>query len=83
MSCCGQGRSALRKTQQQTPITTAPRLDASQRRLLLHYQASAPVTVRGVATGRVYEFSAAQATQYVAEPDAQALLRSRFFKLGD
>ena len=34
-----------------------------------------PVVVRGVASGRLYEFDGSQPTLYVAEGDAAALLR--------
>jgi hypothetical protein len=54
-----------------------------ERRVLVHYRASAPVAVRGVASGRLYEFDAAQPTLYVAEADAAALLRSRWFERRD
>jgi hypothetical protein len=75
MSCCGQGRAALR--------SAAP--DASQAvprnepRVLVQYQAAAPIAVRGVDTGRLYRFDANQPRQHVAQADAAALLRSRFF----
>jgi hypothetical protein len=78
MGCCGQGRAALR----QAAEGTAPGRDAagkSERRVLLSYRAAAPVVVRGVATGRLYEFDAARPTLHVAEADAAVLLRSRFF----
>jgi len=78
MGCCGQGRAALR----QTAIGVAPEREAagkSERRVLLSYRAQAPVAVRGVATGRLYEFDAARPTLHVAEADAAVLLRSRFF----
>jgi hypothetical protein len=51
--------------------------------VLVHYRASAPVVVRGVASGRLYEFDAHQPTLYVAEGDAAALLRSRWFERRD
>ena len=82
MGCCGQGRAALRQATNPQP---APRAAAgpAERRVLVHYRASAPVVVRGVATGRLYEFDAAQPTLYVAEGDAAALLRSQWFERRD
>src|SRR3954469_18129619 len=46
----------------------------------LRYLESSPVLVRGSVTGRQYEFSAARPTQLVDTRDAQALLRTRFFR---
>lgn len=85
MGCCGQGRAALRQSQQNTSPAAAERPAAgpAERRVLVHYRASAPVVVRGVASGRLYEFDAAQPTLYVAEGDAVALLRSRWFERRD
>jgi len=86
MGCCGQGRAALR---QATPLATGtttparPAAGPAERRVLVHYRASAPVVVRGVASGRLYEFDAARPTLYVAEGDAAALLRSRWFERRD
>jgi hypothetical protein len=51
--------------------------------VLVHYRASAPVAVRGVVSGRLYEFDASQPTLYVAEGDAAVLLRSRWFERRD
>lgn len=81
MGCCGQGRAALR----QATNTAPPRAAAgpAERRVLVHYRASAPVVVRGVASGRLYEFDASQPTLYVTEGDAVALLRSRWFERRD
>ncbi|MBI3348738.1 MAG: hypothetical protein HY020_16215 [Burkholderiales bacterium] len=84
MGCCGQGRAALRQAQNTTSPTAArPAAGPAERRVLVHYRASAPVAVRGVASGRLYEFDAAQPTLYVAEGDAVALLRSRWFERRD
>jgi hypothetical protein len=51
----------------------------TERRMLLEYRAASPVTVRGIATGRLYQFDAANTRQHVAEADASALLRTPFF----
>lgn len=78
MGCCGQGRAALRQATSPTP--ERPAAGPAERRVLVHYRAGAPVVVRGVASGRLYEFDAARPTLYVAEGDAAALLRSRWFE---
>jgi hypothetical protein len=86
MGCCGQGRQALREAAPAaigaatTPLTTG---DRSERRVLVRYRASAPVVVRGVGSGRLYEFDASRPSAYVSEVDAAALLRSRHFVRGD
>jgi hypothetical protein len=49
---------------------------ASQR---VRYLEKSPVLVRGPATGRPYEFSAARPVQPVDSRDAGPLLRTRFF----
>ena len=88
MGCCGQGRAALRGTltpagANEATSATPPPLAASERRLLLQYQAAAPIAVRGVGTGRLYQFDADHARQHVAEADALPLLRSKFFARAD
>ena len=78
MSCCGQGRAALRKFQgaaEQAPVV----VDKSMTRVLLRYQARTPIAVRGVYTGQVYTFDAERTQQHVELRDAAALLRSRYF----
>ncbi|HEY1127900.1 MAG TPA: hypothetical protein VGF12_00720 [Roseateles sp.] len=81
MGCCGQGRAALRQATK--PTEPRPAAAPSERRVLVHYRASAPVVVRGVASGRLYEFDAGQPTLYVSEGDAAALLKSRWFERRD
>jgi len=76
MSCCGQGRAALRAA---SSARAGEVVGNGERRLLIEYRAGAPVAVRGVATGRLYRFDAASARQYVAEGDAAALLKTQFF----
>ena len=83
MGCCGQGRAALRQATNPFPAPARAAAGPSERRVLVHYRASAPVVVRGVASGRLYEFDASQPTLYVAEGDAAALLRSRWFERRD
>lgn len=83
MGCCGQGRAALRQAINTSAVPTRAAAGPAERRVLVHYRASAPVTVRGVVSGRLYEFDSSQPTLYVAEGDAAALLRSRWFERRD
>lgn len=46
----------------------------------LEYLESSPIQVRGPATGRQYMFSGTQPVQPVDLRDADALLRTRFFR---
>lgn len=46
----------------------------------LRYLERSRILVRGPATGRQYEFSAADAVRPVAAADAEILLRTRFFR---
>ncbi len=50
-----------------------------ERSVYLQYGAQAAIRVRGLATGRVYEFSSTQRVQAVDERDAAALLQTRLF----
>jgi hypothetical protein len=45
----------------------------------LRYLERSPIRVRGPATGRQYEFSAANSVQSVDARDAESLLNTRFF----
>lgn len=78
MSCCGQGRAALRQMQRSAgPVPVVA--DKTTTRVLLHYKAQTPITIRGVHTGRIYSFDGERAQQHVEWRDAQALLRSQSF----
>jgi len=46
----------------------------------LRYTESSPIRVRGPVTGRQYDFSGSSSVQAVDFQDAQALLRTRFFR---
>ena len=46
----------------------------------LQYREQSPVRVRGLATGRFYQFSGTQSVQAVDERDAAALLQTRLFR---
>ena len=48
--------------------------------MTIEYSERSNIRVRGAATGRLYEFSAARHTQTVDGRDAAALLESRFFR---
>lgn len=78
MSCCGQGRAALRQAQRSVEPASMV-ADKTMTRVLLHYKAQTPITIRGVHTGRIYSFDGERAQQHVELRDAQALLRSRSF----
>jgi len=45
----------------------------------LQYKERSSIRVRGMASGRVYEFSSAQPVRAVDERDAAALLQTRLF----
>ncbi len=79
MACCGQGRMALRGASAASDSVDARGAGKTERRVLLEYRAASPVTVRGIGTGRLYRFDAANPRQHVAEADATALLRTPFF----
>ena len=46
----------------------------------VQYREQSPIQVRGLATGRVYQFSGTQPVQAVDERDASALLQTRLFR---
>jgi hypothetical protein len=46
----------------------------------VRYLERSPILVRGMPSGRRYEFSAAQANQAVDPRDVEVLLRTRFFR---
>ncbi len=90
MSCCGQGRAALRASHAiQTP--KAPRVagvgiarvtgDAALRaNVPIRYLGAAPIVVRGLATGRAYQFAAGRAVQPVDARDVTGLLKKGIFR---
>jgi hypothetical protein len=81
MGCCGQGRAALRQAMAASHPSEVP--DRTVARVLVRYKAQAPVTIRGVNTGRMYRFDGENPQQLVEAGDAQALLASRFFARAD
>jgi hypothetical protein len=63
---------------QQTPVVQSP----SYSTVNLRYLENSPILVRGPVTGRQYEFSGAKPQQLVDVRDADALLRTGFFRKG-
>jgi hypothetical protein len=53
---------------------------SSPRHIALRYIANPSVRVRGPVTGQAYEFSSAQRIQSVDTRDAEALMKTRFFR---
>jgi hypothetical protein len=62
------------------PRPAAPPPPAAYAAVRLRYLERSPIAVRGQASGRYYEFSAADAVKPVDPRDAAALLRTRFFQ---
>jgi hypothetical protein len=98
MGCCGQKRDGLRSALQPSTshapaYGSTPGIDRRGARaaatplpggrvVAVRYVERSRLVVRGPATGRQYEFSAAKPTQIVAAHDADALLRMRYFVRG-
>jgi hypothetical protein len=66
------------KAVQQTPVVQA----SAYSTVNLRYLENSPILVRGPVTGRQYEFSGAKPQQPVDVRDADALLRTGFFRKG-
>ncbi|KAB2834153.1 MAG: hypothetical protein F9K48_06855 [Candidatus Brocadia sp.] len=58
-------------------MATSP---AAYAAVMLHYLERSPILVQGPVTGRPYEFSGSRPDQSVDVRDAEALLRTRFFR---
>jgi hypothetical protein len=92
MSCCGQKRSAFVARPTVAPraptvaVPAATRPPAQSAALVaagmvaLRSVSAGGMVVRGPATGRQYAFSAAAPVQMVEARDAQALLRTSWFR---
>lgn len=90
MSCCGQGRAALRNSQAtQTPKT--PRSGGSDvvrivgnaaphAKVPIRYLGAAPIVVRGAISGQPYRFSLGHAVQPVDTRDVVGLLKKGIFR---
>ena len=57
-----------------------PTASAPGNTVRLAYLERSPIRVRGPSTGSEYRFSAAQQVQHVALADAEALLRTHYFR---
>ncbi len=90
MGCCGQHRSggsvapgwappSVQPASPGTGLVWPPSMGRQVATLHLRYRDRARISVRGPATGRSYEFSAAQPVQAVEVRDAQSLLRTGLF----
>ena len=92
MGCCGQKRVQLSSatapvtngavTRQSPANHSAPDRETSPAysSVSILYLEKSPILVRGPVTGRNYEFSSACRVQVVHPSDAEALLRTRFFR---
>ena len=76
--CCGGKRSAFRRSRSSVPrpASSPPAAGA----VTLEYLAAQPLRVQGPATGRPYEFSAAERAQAVEAADVASLLATRLFR---
>lgn len=61
-------------------MTLADSPALNDRSVYLQYREQSPIQVRGLATGRVYQFSDKQPVHAVDERDAAALLQTRLFR---
>ncbi len=92
MPCCGKSRSGSVNVvpPRNTPPARSPTSAAPSRPspapaglsspVKLRYLEKSPIVVRGPATGRQYDFSAVRPVQAVDVRDADALVRTRFFR---
>lgn len=92
MSCCGQGRMALR-TSQAIQSPGVPRVamggiarvagDAAPRpKVPIRYLGAAPIVVRGAVSGHAYPFAVGRAVQSVDARDVAGLLKKGIFRRG-
>lgn len=92
MSCCGQGRTALRVSQPAqvpkaprvprvagSPIARTPGPGTPRTSVSLRYRGGAPIVVRGAVTGSAYAFSAGRRVQTVDARDVAGLLGKGLF----
>jgi hypothetical protein len=61
-------------------VLSAPERTAAYSSVNIHYLKNSPIVVRGPVSGRQYQFSSAHPDQPVDARDANALLRTRFFR---
>ena len=90
MSCCGQGRMALKTSQAATATAPARTWPGVQARAIpppragvpLRYLGAAPIVVRGPVTGATYSFAGSRNTQPVDARDLPGLLKKGIFRSG-
>lgn len=91
MTCCGQGRTALRASQAAAPKPSGARLAAARSGhafiaalpnavALVRYLGAAPIVVRGAVSGRAYQFSTGRTVQPVDARDVAGLLKKGIFR---
>lgn len=90
MSCCGQGRMALKTSQAATATAPARTWPGVQARAIpppragvpLRYLGAAPIVVRGPVTGAAYSFAGSRHTQPVDARDLPGLMKKGIFRSG-
>lgn len=86
MSCCNRKREMLAEASATMPAPVdipAPDVAPRARRadpVRLRYTMTLPITIRGSASGREYQFSSQRSIQMVDPRDAAELLQSRMFR---
>jgi hypothetical protein len=92
MSCCGQGRAALRaRAAAKRPSGPDPKPVAppplpqpgeppAEGEITVIYLGAGPLLVRGLASGRTYAFSPARRVRHVPSEDGAALLLDALFE---
>lgn len=91
MTCCGQGRAALRASQAASPKPPGARAAATgnghafvaappKAAALVRYLGAAPIVVRGAVTGHAYQFASGRAVQSVDARDVAGLLKKGIFR---
>jgi len=87
MSCCGQGRMALKASQSgvapmgsgQAQLAGGPMVRATTP---MRYLGTSPIVVRGAISGGAYPFSPARPVQMVDARDVAGLLKRGMFRRG-
>jgi len=91
MTCCGQGRMALKASQSPPPKSPGARPAAtgsarafmaapSTSPALVRYLGAAPIVARGAVTGRAYRFAIGNPVQSVDARDVAGLLKKGIFR---
>lgn len=79
MSCCGQGRMALKASQSGAGAVRPGGSAMARAPTRMRYLGAAPIVVHGAITGTAYPFSAARPVQWVDARDVAGLLRQGIF----